>query len=165
MIRFRCSERSRKILLNYIENDSKGCSIHTEETGTSVSKSNWGTGSDIEFYNLFNDYYFKDFYNFFYEVSQRHFKLYNVWYQVYNPNSGDTHQFHDHDGMDYSGVFYLELSDQEVVTQFIVEDNIIQPVAEQGDTIVFDAKVIHRSPPNNTDHRKTIISFNIIMDT
>ena len=166
MIRFRCSERARKILLEYIENDSRGCSIATDESGTAVSKSNWATGEDQEFYNLFNDYYFEDFYNYFYEVNQRHFKLKNVWYQVYNPNSGDNHHFHDHaqDGMDYSGVFYLELHDQELVTQFIVEDNIIQPIAEQGDTIIFPSNLMHKSPPNNTDYRKTIISFNLIMD-
>ena len=47
----------------------------------------------------------------------------NVWYQVYEPNSNSSHDFHNHSpGTSISNIFYLELKSQEIMTEFQEND-------------------------------------------
>ena len=83
----------------------------------------------------------------FYDVmSQKYclldFSLYNGWYQQYY--NLDTHHWHTHSRSNVSMVYYLELDGPEHST----------------DIVVFPAYQAHRSPPIQSDNRKTIISCN-----
>ena len=86
----------------------------------------------------------------------------NVWYQQYL--EGDTHGWHIHDDH-FTGVYYLEFpegcSQTEIVSPYSFKAAKID--AAEGDFVVFPAHYIHRGLPNSKK-RKTIISYNFILD-
>lgn len=84
-----------------------------------------------------------------------------VWFQQYE--GGDFHHWHPHPGSNFSGIYYLELPDQEYATEFIEPFNtaIVKKFkASEGDVVLFPASLIHRSPVNTSNKRKTIVAFN-----
>jgi len=84
-----------------------------------------------------------------------------VWFQQYE--SGDYHHWHNHAGSNFSGIYYLELPDQECVTEFVepFDTSIVRRFnVSEGDVVLFPASLIHRSPVNNSKKRKTVIAFN-----
>jgi hypothetical protein len=83
-----------------------------------------------------------------------------IWYQYYGKNSGSYHDYHDHcsSNCQLSGIYYLRLKDPKLKTEFLETPEIM---IEEGDIILFDAHIPHRSPPNNTNHDKIILSFNL----
>lgn len=165
---YRSPEYARKILLDFILNDDTGKEVIEDPTKstTNISKSNWQSDvnpSLIEFANLFENYYFGDYANFLYDNIKVKFDWTNVWYQVYEPNSNSSHDFHNHSpGTSISNIFYIELKSQEIMTEFQENDgSISKPSIREGDTLIFDPQQYHRSPPNNTSDRKIIVSFNV----
>lgn len=166
---YRSPETTKKILLDFILNDDTGSSIKETHSNTYISKSNWTSASknldsSKKFACLFEEYYFNDYYNFLYDKVKKHFDWTSVWYQVYEGKSFSCHDFHNHynsPNVSISNVFYIELKSKKLLTEFVEENQIIQPKACEGDTIIFDPKIYHRSPPNDTDHRKIIVSFNV----
>jgi len=85
------------------------------------------------------------------------------WFNQYYPLSNSTHGFHDHDGSDLVFIYYLELEDFNLRTILVnPKDNTqIIPNVIEGDLLCFPSNVLHSSPKNNTNTRKTIISFNL----
>ena len=84
-----------------------------------------------------------------------------MWYQQYGKNS--KHQWHNHNGVNWSAVYYLNLPD-DTGTQIydITEKKMLKDFnLKEGDLFIFPANLLHRSPPNKSDNIKTIISFNI----
>ena len=58
---------------------------------------------------------------------------------------------------------YLELPEGTPKTQIINPYNqkdIIEVDVKEGDLLTFPSYVLHKAPKNNSDKRKTIISFN-----
>ena len=100
-----------------------------------------------------------------YENAKVYVDLDNIWYQVYKANSRDTHDFHVHDDVDFSHIYYVQLKDMDITTQYI-ENNAIVAVndVEEGDMITFHPSIIHRSPPNTTKFDKIVIAFNTKID-
>ena len=86
--------------------------------------------------------------------SQIGLEPYTIWFQQYYPN--DYHGWHGH-GVSYSSVYFLELPDSSIKTQF---ENLEIEV-EEGDFIIFPGISLHRSPPNTTTSRKTSIVVNL----
>ena len=83
-----------------------------------------------------------------------------IWYQLYGKNSGSYHDYHDHcsSNCEVSGIYYLRLKDPRLKTEFLDKPELM---IEEGDIILFDASALHRSPPNNTNQDKIILSFNL----
>ena len=96
-----------------------------------------------------------------YENAGVYVDLDNIWYQVYKANSRDTHDFHIHEDVDFSHIYYVQLKDVNISTQFI-ENNVIVGCSdiEEGDVVTFHPSIIHRSPPNTTKFDKIVIAFN-----
>lgn len=109
--------------------------------------------NEPEFYKTLNQRYF---------VSSM--RVSNYWYQQYVEN--DMHNWHIHPISNLSYVYYIELNDSSLVTEFydIETKKTFQPDAEEGDIIVFDSHIPHRSPKILSDTRKTIISSNLEID-
>ena len=86
------------------------------------------------------------------------------WFQQYV--NGDSHGWHTH-GSNFTGVYYLELDKDSPRTEIIEPSRqnkkFIMDVNE-GDILMFPSYVIHRAPMVNNDIRKTIVSFNFILD-
>ena len=86
-----------------------------------------------------------------------------IWYQIYDANSGSFHDYHTHNAIDchLACVYYLKLSSNKISTEFIIDNVNKQLDVQEGDMILFDASIEHRSPPNITEHEKIILSFNL----
>mgnify|MGYP001173113857 FL=1 len=106
--------------------------------------------------------------NFFEFLSEKYFmdtwNIGHAWYQQYV--TGDSHDWHIHPEANLSYVYYLELEDPKYATQFFdaEKQEFYQPEAEEGDIIVFDSYIPHRSPKIQSTTRKTIISCNLSFD-
>ena len=86
----------------------------------------------------------------------------NSWFNQYNPRSGSEHPTHDHPDVDLTNIYFVELEDVSLGTilknpRTGKEMNI---KVKEGQILSFPATILHRSPPNLTDSRKTVISFN-----
>jgi len=87
-----------------------------------------------------------------------------LWYQQYT--TGDAHGWHTH-GSNFTGVYYLELDESSPKTEIIEpskQDKKITLDVSEGDVVMFPSYTIHRAPIIKNDKRKTIVSFNFVMD-
>ena len=86
--------------------------------------------------------------------------MHNMWFQQYEKNS--YHRWHTHALVQFSSVYYLELPDKKISTQFknIVDNSVFNIDVKEGDLLLFPSCLLHRSPKNKSKKRKSIIAFN-----
>lgn len=86
--------------------------------------------------------------------------LINYWFQQYYKN--DSHSWHRHSFCSVSAVYFVELPDNKA-TEFKLPQSseIYRAQAKEGDLIFFPSFLIHRSPTNTTNERKTVVAFNL----
>ena len=84
----------------------------------------------------------------------------SIWYQQYNKLN--YHSWHHHGDARWSVVYYVELAEDSPGTQFkdCITSKYISPNVKEGDILIFPGWMLHRSPPNLSKKRKTIISCN-----
>ena len=125
-----------------------------------VSKSDWNLPRD------FTRKYLDLFYEKVIESSMKKIQDYhkaddwsisNGWFQQYKKDS--LHEWHNHNGANFTNVYFLELPDLKFKTKIKVGDDVIEYEAEEGDLISFPAYLLHTSEKNG-DSRKTVIAFN-----
>lgn len=90
------------------------------------------------------------------------FKIDSCWFQQYTFN--DTHSWHRHPNTQYANVYYLELPSDGPTTELrspFDNETIIEPKVSEGSILTFPGMVVHRSAPNKSKQRKTVIAFNI----
>lgn len=91
------------------------------------------------------------------------FRIKEIWFQQYLQKA--SHGWHTH-GSHFTNVYYLELDDDApktvLVNPFTREEFV--PEVKEGQTLVFPAYVVHKSPDDFFDKRKTIISWNSDID-
>ena len=95
------------------------------------------------------------------EMGYRNASLANFWYQQYN--KGGKHGWHVHEYCMFTSVYYLEFPEGSPRTEFknTMTNEVFVPDVEEGDIMIFPSFIAHRSPINDTDNRKTILSWNI----
>jgi len=83
-----------------------------------------------------------------------------AWFQSYTINQ--FHSWHTHQGCQFSAVYYIELPNKKNATEFydVFNKKIIKPNVKEGDLLIFNSGILHRSPISKTNKRKTVISFN-----
>ena len=92
----------------------------------------------------------------------------DIWFNQYDSNSGTEHQMHSHyddaHRNDLTNIYYVELKDKSLRTilKHPKTGKEIVPRVKEGQILTFDARIKHKSPPNHTDTRKTVISFNTL---
>jgi hypothetical protein len=86
------------------------------------------------------------------------FQIKNYWFQQYR--KGDYHNWHSHPGCMFSSVFYIELP-EGTATKFKIYGEEHELDVQEGDIVSFPSALFHASLPNQSNHRKTIISFNL----
>ena len=141
--------------LRVIESDEEG-----KESGP-ISKTSWNTGGKIrgDLNKLFEEYLRK-------KIERRlgKVKVLDLWYQTYRSNSGSFHDWHIHPDSDYSITFFIKMKkDKSLLTEFNINGKIKKPWFGVGDCVIFDSRIVHRGPPNNTDSDKIIVSSNLIV--
>jgi hypothetical protein len=91
------------------------------------------------------------------------FRIKEIWFQQYLQKA--SHGWHTH-GSHFTNVYYLELDDDApktvLVNPFTREE--FTPDIKEGQTLVFPAYVVHKSPDDFFEKRKTIISWNSDID-
>jgi len=128
-----------------------------------ISKTDWNLPKEQErkyleeFYNMITPYM-----NVMTEkLKCKNWKIQSGWFQQYGKN--DVHNWHVHEGVNYANVYFLNLPDESVKTQLfdVKEGKIMNEIdVREGQLLTFPAHILHRSPPNMSNNKKTIISFN-----
>lgn len=136
-----------------------------EHTHSNVSHSDWFL--DKTHKREYLEFFYKMIYPYMEEMlvplKCKTWDITNGWFQQYIKN--DFHDWHVHNGVNYTNVYYLELPDIGEKTQIynILDNTVVDISVNEGDLITFPAYFIHRSKPL-TNKRKTIISFNSNFD-
>tara|TARA_R110000822_G_scaffold31166_2_gene90197 strand:+ start:1859 stop:2365 length:507 start_codon:yes stop_codon:yes gene_type:complete len=81
--------------------------------------------------------------------------IHNHWFQQYLKN--DHHNWHNHSACQFSSIYYLELPDPSIATEFLDGTKID---IKEGDIITFPSYLYHRSPINKLKKRKSVVVFN-----
>lgn len=115
---------------------------------------------DREYYKLIKNEttFFEDIRE-LYKVSD--IQVSNIWYQQYYQN--DKHGWHYHNNANLLAVYLLEMNNKEGLTEFydLYENKRINVEAKEGDIILFNSLIPHRSPLLQSTNRKTAISINM----
>lgn len=81
--------------------------------------------------------------------------IHNHWFQQYLKNN--HHSWHNHSACQFSSVYYLELPEKAIATEFLDGTKID---VKEGDIITFPSYLYHRSPINRLKKQKSVIVFN-----
>lgn len=99
----------------------------------------------------------------FKEMNFSKFRIKEIWFQQYMMAA--SHGWHTH-GSHFTNVYYLELDEEApktvLINPFTREEFI--PDVKEGQTLVFPSYVVHKSPDDFFDKRKTIVSWNSDID-
>lgn len=82
----------------------------------------------------------------------------NYWFQQYK--KGDYHKWHIHGDSLFSNVYYVDLPNDEIKTEFILHGELLNINVKEGQILTFPSFMIHRSPENIYSDIKTVVAFN-----
>ena len=126
-----------------------------------VTKLDWTKSTDTErkWVKFFYPHLKKKLDEIFKKMGYSQYLLEALWFQQYEKES--YHGWHVH-GSNFTAVYYVELPEDSPGTELINTslNKKIHIDVKEGDIIFFPSYVIHRGPPNMSNERKTIISFN-----
>lgn len=130
---------------------------------TNISKADWHDAQNFkrDWTKYLLGYLTEPVLDIYKELGYDGYTLHDIWFQQYYKNSG--HGWHSHSA-NFTNVYYLELPESTPKTQIVNPYNqteVIELEVKEGDILVFPSFVIHRAPPNLSDNRKTIVSYNI----
>lgn len=134
---------------------------------TKITKTDWfvDIGKDRDYWNFFYPIIFSQlskYYteNLFYDFVDNSVK--NVWFQQYYQTDG--HTWHRHVGSTFNNVYFLEFEKGGPATEFKtpITKELVSANVEEGDVLIFPSAYCHRSPPNVSSNRKTVIAFNVL---
>ena len=152
----------KPLLLNYIDELPNNSMYPQKNNLDNISKTDWNLSNNVERKYLT---YIKPIIVDAISESFREFKVnglsfLNFWFQQYHLS--DFHEWHVHMNCHWSNVYFVELPDLAIKTEILNVGNnsLIKYDVEEGDIISFPSILYHRSPPNPSTNRKTIISFN-----
>ena len=147
------SKKINKILLNLIDNIKNPYT----ERGDIISNTDWSLPKDYKreyltyFYEIIKPYMFK----IASKLHSKEWKIHNCWFQQYLKS--DQHKWHTHEKSNFTNVYFVELPCKSLATEIFKHKKL---KVKTGDLLTFPAYYFHRSPINNLDKRKTVISFN-----
>ncbi len=128
-----------------------------EENYVKVDKSDWNLPKNFE--RPYLDFFYDNFNHQMNEICSDFncikWEIHNGWFQQYKKMQ--EHKWHTHQQTNLGAVYYLELPSEELATEFFDKS---KPKIKEGDIIFFPAHMLHRSPKNKTNKRKTVIAFN-----
>lgn len=149
-------------VLSLIDKDENGVYNGDDNSETAITKTDYfsNTQNSRAWLKFLKPYLIKNIDMLCGAMNYNAFMIGAAWYQQYENSS--SHGWHGHSS-NYSGVFYVEMPEDAPRTEFYdpkSETTYFLPMNE-GDIALFPAYLPHRSTPNNSSKRKTIISFNL----
>jgi hypothetical protein len=161
-------ERDKQKILDLIEREPsspiKCCDEENCDCNNNISNSDWRE-PDVGERKYWNEFYsgIKDDLHEVYTKTllYEQYQIDNYWFQQYNKK--DTHDWHWHERCFYANVYFVELPEDAPPTelQIPITGEIIRPNVKEGDILIFPSILRHRSAPNESDKRKTVIAFNV----
>tara|TARA_B110000285_G_C14989297_1_gene545458 strand:- start:181 stop:738 length:558 start_codon:yes stop_codon:yes gene_type:complete len=152
-------------ILNLIEKTNDSFLFKKDELlNDNIHKLDWDKSTDFnrEWVTLLQPYLKDTLENMILKIGLTEVIFKNIWYQQYG--YGGTHGWHTH-GNNFTGVYYLSFDKEKHPTTEILNPNNpkdkISIEAEEGQIIAFPSYFIHRGVINLQNTNKTIISFNI----
>ena len=150
--------QKKELILNLIDYDN----LQNSKVQNFYSDKNKASYTD-EVFEILKD----EFTEFIEELGAREIDVHTAW--TVNYKRGDFHPPHTHSSMGYSGILYLNYKEDHTPTYFIdpiidpVYDctNIISPEAKEGRLAFVPSNVLHFTYPNTSDNNRTIIGFDI----
>jgi hypothetical protein len=140
---------------------SKYKSPNVAKAEVNITKTDWDfSRTDREWLSYIQETLMSEVFDIYDNMGYSGFKVNEIWFQQYLQES--EHGWHIHSG-NFTNVYYLELPEGTPKTQIINPYNqkdIIEVDVKEGDLLTFPSYVLHKAPKNNSDKRKTIISFN-----
>ena len=146
--------------------DTVLCEINNVDCGgyQTISKTNYSESDDFgDWHKHLNPYLGNTISDVMLFLGYKKGYVSNIWFQQYENNS--THDWHLHLA-NFVGVYYLEFPKGSPKPEFVypVSRETFSIDVSEGDVIIFNSGLIHRSPPISEGLRKTIVSFNINLD-
>lgn len=126
-----------------------------------INKTSWNQHSEnSEWQKYFLNNCKNEIQNQYQELGYSYYEIKNLWFQEYV--FGDYHGWHSHPDATFSNVYFLELPDKKMATEFIspYSKKIVKIDCSEGDLITFPAYLNHRSPRNLSNDKKTVLVFN-----
>lgn len=134
---------------------------NTDDEISFISNTDWEMNT-INWYDFFLSNEDKERYQ---KLVQKKFSkkviISKTWFNQYYPNSGAEHPFHTHKYCNLSNVYVVE-GDKQVRTilKCPKTGKEVIPRVNEGEILIFPSDILHRSPRNFTNKRKTVIVFN-----
>ena len=146
------TDTQRKYLLKY----SIPLLIEGDEISRRLSDPSYYPGKQTPT-NLHKFSYFKEIHSIFLKCIKQYTgydcMINKSWVNWTNGSKKDI-SWHNHENEGkLSAVYYLELSKKELVTEF--KNKKVK--TEEGDVLIFPSYMLHRSPINKSNERKTVI--------
>ena len=133
-----------------------------KEPSYSISNTDWNLERDDWFSFSFSKKDQSKIINKIFQKRKGALSIPNAWFNQYYPKSGSRHPFHIHEESDFIGIYYVELQDPFLTTVLIdpITKKEVIPRINEGDMLICSGNISHMSPPNHSDSRKTVLSFN-----
>jgi hypothetical protein len=133
-----------------------------EKAEVNITKTDWFDSNNFErpWFNYIKESFTKHVFEMYKEMNFGKYKINEIWFQQYLENS--EHGWHTHSA-NFTQVYYVELPKDAPKTLLMepFTGNKIELDVEEGDVVLFPSFVLHKTMPNNSSQRKTIISFNV----
>lgn len=109
----------------------------------------------------------KDELNKFKLTSKSKFDITQVWFQEYE--NGMDHSAHIHGVLGYSSIIFIDFCEEHDSPVFIspyicsIRGNhiMVSPKVNEGDIVFFPSNILHFAPPNKSNSKRIICSFNM----
>lgn len=126
-----------------------------------ISKTDWKVPREVKrnYMDYFLDIIVPVYKQITEELSYGEFKIDNVWFQQYYHNK--YHEWHIHPETHMSNILYVEVpkgSETEIYDP--IKNKVTKMKVKEGDVLAMPAYVWHRSPPNPSKKRKSVLVFN-----
>ena len=140
---------------------------HIKNKEDSITKTDWQINKYVPrtYFKYLDTFIQTTYFDFIKSIGASQLKINNIWFQKYQIN--DTHNWHCHPGTHFSNIYYLELPENTLKTEFKNPSDIEKTFCfdvKEGDILTFPGWYIHRSPIVKTDSRKTVVVFNTCME-
>ena len=98
--------------------------------------------------------------------------LIDIWFVEYE--KGDYQLPHNHRSNGFSGILYVNFNEEKHPLTTIIqpwngifddETKMINVYGKEGTLIIMPSNLLHFSIPNQSDHKKTVISFDLLVTT
>lgn len=160
VVRFEAHERLKQDLLRAID-ETESASIKLADY--QITNTDWNTecSQTRPYVDVISVELAKTLKAAFIEMGFDQYQVHNVWFQQYTNKS--CHPWHNHGGCHFTCIYYVELPDDSLLTQFldpIDQKSVFQIDAKEGDILIIPSLLKHQAPEVTSDVRKTIISFN-----